>query len=64
MKKNILLVISNLRVGGAEKNLISLLHEMNYEKYNVDIFLFQHDGRLLKKIPPQVNLLDLSLIHI
>lgn len=58
MKKNILLVISNLRVGGAEKNLISLLHEMNYEKYNVDIFLFQHDGRLLKKIPPQVNLLD------
>lgn len=58
MKKNILFVISNLRMGGAEKNLISFLHEIDYNKYNVDVFLFQHDGSLFDKIPPQVNIIE------
>ncbi|RWS41897.1 glycosyltransferase [Bacillus mycoides] len=58
MKKNILFVINNLNCGGAEKALISLLETINYSMYNVDLFLFKHEGLFFRKIPPQVNLLE------
>ncbi len=57
MKKNILFVINNLNCGGAEKALISLLETMDYSMYNVDLFLFKHEGLFFNKIPKQVNLL-------
>ncbi|WP_283751006.1 glycosyltransferase [Bacillus cereus] len=58
MKKNILFVINNLNCGGAEKALISLLETINYSMYNVDLFLFKHEGLFFRKIPRQVNLLE------
>lgn len=57
MKKKILFVLNSLRVGGAEKALISLLHELDYERFEVDLFLFTHDGNFLKRLPEKVNLL-------
>lgn len=57
MKKKILFVINNLEIGGAEKCLVSLLHELNSEKYSIDIFLFRHQGPLLHKLPQNINLL-------
>jgi glycosyltransferase involved in cell wall biosynthesis len=58
MKQNILFVINNLNCGGAEKALISLLETIDYSMYNVDLFLFKHEGLFLNKIPKQVNLLE------
>lgn len=49
-KKDILFVISNLRCGGAEKSLISLLQTIDYQKYNVDLQLFSHEGLFLKQV--------------
>ncbi|MFC5773358.1 glycosyltransferase [Ectobacillus antri] len=57
MKKNILFVMNNLVCGGAEKALLSLLQCFDYNKYNVDLFLFKHDGIFLKKLPREVHLL-------
>ena len=58
MKKKILFVINSLLVGGAEKSLISLLHEIDFKKYEVDLFLFYHVGKFLNKIPKEVCLLS------
>ncbi|EOO34888.1 hypothetical protein S3E15_05128 [Bacillus mycoides] len=58
MKKDVLFVINNLNCGGAEKSLISLLNTMDYSRYNVDLFLFKHEGLFLNKIPKQVNVLE------
>ena len=58
MKKNILFVINNVNCGGAEKALISLLETINYSMYNVDLFLFKHEGLFFSKIPQPVNLLE------
>ncbi|MGG0729865.1 glycosyltransferase [Bacillus paramycoides] len=58
MKKDVLFVINNLNCGGAEKSLISLLHTMDYSRYNVDLFLFKHEGLFFNKIPKHVNILD------
>ena len=40
MKKNLLFVIPTLDLGGAEKSLLNLLHAIDKEKYNVDLFCF------------------------
>ncbi|MDF0727759.1 glycosyltransferase [Cytobacillus sp. S13-E01] len=58
MKKDILFVINNLNCGGGEKALISLLEVLDYSEYNVDLFLFKHEGIFFNKIPNQVNLLE------
>jgi glycosyltransferase involved in cell wall biosynthesis len=58
MKKKLLFVMNNLRCGGAENALVSLLQELDYSKYEVDLFLFQKDGMFLSKVPQQVVILD------
>lgn len=57
MKKDVLFIMNKLVCGGAEKSLISLLETIDYSKYNVDLFLFKHEGIFLQKIPNEVNLL-------
>lgn len=56
-KKEILFVMNNLNVGGAEKALVSLLQVFDYEKYNIDLLLFKNEGIFLKQVPQQVTIL-------
>lgn len=57
LKRNILFIMNNLACGGAEKSLLSLLESIDYSKYNVDLFLFRHEGMFLNKLPREVTLL-------
>ena len=57
MKKKLLFVMNNLNCGGAEKALISLLETIDYSKYEIDLFLFKHEGLFLNRIPKEVSLL-------
>lgn len=57
MKKNILFVLNSLNIGGAEKSLVTILNMFDYEKYDVDLFLFGVEGELLNQLPSNVNLL-------
>ena len=50
--------MESMRLGGAERSLVTLLTKFDYNKYEVDLFLFEHDGELLDKIPKQVNILS------
>ena len=44
--------------GGGERSLLTLLQLMDYEKYDVDLLLFNPSGLFMDMIPPQVNLID------
>lgn len=44
-------------IGGAERSLLGLLEQFDYEKYEVDLFLKRHEGEFLKYLPEKVNLL-------
>jgi glycosyltransferase involved in cell wall biosynthesis len=57
MKKRIIIISHNLRIGGVERSLIGLLNSIDYNRYNVDLFLFIHDGEFISLIPKHVNLL-------
>lgn len=52
--------MESLQIGGAEKSLLTLLSLLDYDKYEVDLFLFEHKGEFLKLIPKKVNLLSSS----
>ncbi len=57
MKKKILFIIPSLRVGGAEKSLVNLLSVFDFDKYDVDLFLFRKDGLFLEQVSPDANII-------
>ena len=57
MKKKILLVASSLVTGGLEKCLINLADNLDYDRYEVDLYLFNEGRALLPKLNKNVNLL-------
>lgn len=61
--KKILIASYDLQVGGVERSLISLLEHFDYENYNVNLLLYDHQGDFFPYLTPKVNLLaeDLCL---
>ena len=57
MKKRLFIAIHYLEIGGAERSLIGLLNALDYSKYDVDLFVYEHRGEFMKLIPKEVNLL-------
>jgi len=57
MKKKVIIVSHGLRIGGVERSLIGILRCFDYNSYDVDLFLFIHDGEFMSMIPKEVNLL-------
>lgn len=55
MKKNILITHVSMGMGGIEKKLLSLLDNIDYKKYNIDLVLYKKNGLLLENIPKDVN---------
>lgn len=55
--KTVLIVSHAMELGGAERALLGLLEHIDYSAYQVDLFLYHHQGELLKYIPKEVNLL-------
>lgn len=55
--KKILIVSHTMELGGAERALLGLLNNIDYDNYSVDLFLERHFGELMDSIPKEVNLL-------
>lgn len=59
-KPRILILIHYLEIGGAEISLIGLLNAIDLDRYDVDLFVYSHQGELMQLIPKGVNLLPQS----
>ena len=57
MKKKLLFVIASLDAGGAEKSLINLLPQFDFQKYEVDLFLFKTSGLFLNSLSSEVKII-------
>lgn len=55
--KRILIFSHAMEIGGAERALIGMLENFDTTKYQVDLFLMQHRGEMMKYIPDNINLL-------
>lgn len=56
-KPRIIILMHYLELGGAEMALIGLLNALDPERVDVDLFVYSHQGPLMKFIPEWVNLL-------
>ena len=57
MKKRLFIAIQYLEIGGAERSLIGLLNAIDYTRYEVDLFVYDHRGEFMPLIPKAVHLL-------
>lgn len=55
--KSILIVASDMEIGGAERALLGLLESLDTKKVQVDLFLLHHRGPFMPLIPKDINLL-------
>lgn len=56
--KEILIVMTSLYNGGAEKSLVNFLNELPFDEYQVDLLLFMKRGIFLKQVPEDVNIME------
>lgn len=63
MKKKIIFLSSTLCIGGVEKALIELLNRLDYDKYDVTLFLENKEGELLSKVNKNVKIYNYNLSH-
>lgn len=52
--------MNTLNAGGAEKALVNLLNELDYNRYDVDLFLMTKTGIFLDQVPADVTILSES----
>ena len=66
MKKNILFVVDNLKMGGVTKVLGNLLNRLDYSLYDVDLLILHYYEDMKFKYPSSVKIItagnDLNLI--
>ena len=58
--KKVLIIIPNMRMGGAQKALLSFLNEFDESRLKVSLLLFDTDGELIDLIPQKVNIIYLE----
>lgn len=56
--KKILIVMSSLYNGGAERSLVNLLNEFPKDKYEVDILLFKRGGLFMNQVPKDYQIIE------
>ena len=62
-KKEILIIGPGMEIGGVEKSLLGFLDSIDYDRCNVDLFLYSHTGELMPFINDRVNLLPENLYY-
>ena len=55
--RNIAIFQTDLNIGGIEKSLINLLNNLDYKKYNVDLYLYNRNNLYVDDIPSNVNII-------
>ncbi len=58
-KKRILFIDGPLGGGGAERVLIDVLRNIDYERFEVDLAVICRGGALMDEVPPQVRVIEL-----
>ena len=53
MKHTILIFSQAMELGGVERSLLGLLDSIDYDRYDVDLFLMRYSGELMPYLNPK-----------
>ena len=62
-KEGVIFVIESLGLGGAEKSLVTLLRNLDYSKYQVDLLMITEDGIFEKDVPNEVSIIRYNIFE-
>lgn len=57
MKQRIFITIHYLEIGGVERSLLGLLNALDTDLYDIDLFVYSHQGEFMRMIPEKIRLL-------
>ena len=57
MKKRVLIIMPSMFIGGAERSLLGLLDAFDYDKFEVSLFLYRHEGEFIPFINKHVKII-------
>ena len=57
MKSLVIIIAQAMELGGVERSLLGLLDSIDYDRYDVDLFLMRHSGELMPYLNPKATLL-------
>lgn len=57
MKKNVLFVVDERKMGGVSILLTDILKSINISKYNIDVLVLHNNGNELEDLPKEVNII-------
>lgn len=57
MKKSVLFVVDERKMGGVSILLTDILKSINISKYNIDVLVLQNNGNELSNLPKEVNII-------
>lgn len=57
MKKNVLFVVDEKRMGGVSVLLEDILNMINIKNYNIDVLVLHNNGSMLNNLPKNVNMI-------
>lgn len=63
MKKQIAFVIESLELGGAEKSLVTLLQNLDYSQYDVDLITLKSGGFFKDFVPKEVKRHTIQIVE-
>lgn len=61
MKKNIAFFAKSLDIGGIERAIINYVNNIDYNKYNVTLFLENKEGIYLNEINKNINIIEFNI---
>lgn len=59
--KKILIIYPSMMVGGSTTSLLSILNELDYKRYEIDLLLLSQPGKLYNMIPSYINVLPYAM---
>jgi len=58
---NLMIILPSMRGGGSEKVILTLLQNLDRNKYNITLVLVRKEGKYLSFIPSDIKIIDLNL---
>src|SRR5690554_5073947 len=60
-KINLLFVSFGMSIGGIQKSLTELINNIDYDKYNVNLLLYETKGELIKELNSNVKVIEFDI---
>lgn len=64
MKKNLLVMMNSMGIGGVEKAFLNLLAFLDQDQFNITVLFYKKEGELLNRIPSWVKVEELKISNL